>query len=63
MKTMPNLHLIDQPRWRAWLVAWFARILGVCIHVEGIPLGSNRARRIKTQRGMAQQASGESPAG
>lgn len=61
---MLNLHLVeDQPRWRVWLVAWCARIIGVCIHVEGIPFGSNRSRRNQAQRGLAQQASGESPTG
>ncbi len=43
---MLNLHLIEkQPRWRIALVAWFAKLVGVCIHVEGIPFGSVRTRR------------------
>jgi hypothetical protein len=44
-KTMRNLNLVeDQPHWRVALVALFAQFMGVCIHVEGIPFGSNRSR-------------------
>jgi hypothetical protein len=43
---MVNLQLIqDQPRWRVALVATIARLVGVLIHVEGIPFGSGRTRR------------------
>lgn len=42
---MMNLQLIEnQPRWRVATVARFAKLMGVCIHVEGIPFGSNRSR-------------------
>jgi hypothetical protein len=45
---MLNLQLVeDQPRWRVALVARFARLIGVLIHVEGIPFGSNRCRRVR----------------
>lgn len=61
---MLNLHLVeDQPRWRVWLVAWCARILGVCIHVEGIPFGKNRSRTNKAQQRLGAQASGQSTTG
>lgn len=47
---MMNLKLIErQPRWRVWVVAWFSRVMGVCIHVEGIPFGSIRLRKVRTQ--------------
>jgi hypothetical protein len=43
---MTNLRLIEYaPRWRIALVAHVARLLGVRIHVEGIPFGSNRHQR------------------
>lgn len=43
---MVNLQLIEnQPRWRVWLIARAAQILGVLIHVEGIPFGSSRNHR------------------
>lgn len=43
---MVNLKLIQcQPRWRVAVVAWFARVVGVMIHVEGLPLGSSRNYR------------------
>ncbi len=42
---MMNLKLVeDQPRWRVAVVAIFAKLMGVLIHVEGIPFGSNRTR-------------------
>lgn len=54
---MINLHLIEeQPRWRIAVVHWFAKAMGVCIHVEGIPFGSSRTRR------MGQRESGEAGA-
>lgn len=38
-----NIDLIeDQPRWRVLLVAWFAKLVGVLFHVEGLPFGSGR---------------------
>lgn len=44
---MINLHLIEeQPHWRVAFVHWFAKAMGVCVHVEGIPFGSSRTRRI-----------------
>lgn len=47
---MMNLQLIErQPHWRVWMVAWFSRIMGVCIHVEGIPFGSSRLRKKRTE--------------
>ncbi|MCK1718849.1 hypothetical protein [Bradyrhizobium sp. 141] len=43
---MPNLDLIEhQPHWRIWLVAKFSRLMGVTVHVEGIPFGSGRLRK------------------
>lgn len=40
---MLNLKLVeDQPRWRVAVVARCAQLMGVLIHVEGIPFGSNR---------------------
>lgn len=42
---MMNLKLIRwQPHWRVALVARFAQIVGVQIHVEGIPFGSSRTK-------------------
>lgn len=47
---MMNLHLIErQPHWRVWVVANFAKLMGVCIHVESIPFGSIRTRKKRTQ--------------
>lgn len=57
---MMNLQLIEnQPRWRIWVVARFAKLMGVCIRVEGIPFGSIRTLK-KTSE--AQTAMG-APAG
>ena len=40
---MMNLKLIErQPHWRVRAVAWLSRMMGVLIHVEGIPFGSSR---------------------
>lgn len=61
---MLNLHLVeDQPRWRVWLVARFAQLIGVLVHVEGIPFGKTCTRRNQTQRGLEEEASGQSPTG
>jgi hypothetical protein len=35
----------DQPRWRVAVVATFAKLMGVLIHVEGVPFGSSRSRQ------------------
>ena len=46
---MLNLQLVErQPLWRVWIVANFAKLMGVCIHVEGIPFGSARTRKERT---------------
>lgn len=43
---MFNLHLIEnQPHWRVALVARFAQLIGVMVHVEGFPFGSKRNYR------------------
>lgn len=43
---MMNLQLVeDQPRWRVAVVVYFAKLMGVCIHVEGLPFGSIRSRK------------------
>lgn len=56
---MKSLHLVQyQPRWRVALVARFAQLMGVLIHVEGFPFGS---ARLDTSRGEASGAEG--PAG
>lgn len=53
---MLNLQLVqDQPRWRVALVARFAQLMGVLIHVEGIPFGSNRKRTRRPQDTMGAQ--------
>lgn len=45
---MLNLkHVEDQPRWRVAAVAYFAKMMGVFIYVEGIPFGSNRLCKIR----------------
>ena len=60
---MMNLQLIErQPHWRVWVVAWFSRIMGVCIHVEGIPFGSSRLRKRRTEAEAA-LGTGESSQG
>ncbi len=47
---MLNLQLIEnQPRWRVAIVARFAQLMGVCIHVEGIPFGSSRSRKERSE--------------
>ncbi len=52
---MLNLQLIeDQPRWRVAVVATFAKLMGVCIHVEGIPFGSSRSRARRPQEEMGE---------
>lgn len=46
---MLNLKFVeDQPRWRVGGVALFAKLMGVLIHVEGIPFGSGRSRKKQT---------------
>lgn len=51
---MNNLHLIgEQPRWRVAIVALLAKLMGVLIHVEGIPFGSVRTRRRKDREAAA----------
>jgi hypothetical protein len=46
---MRNLKLIeDQPRWRVAVVAYFAKLMGVLVKVEGFPFGS--ARKLKPRR-------------
>ena len=40
---MVNLTLLEEtPRWRAYAAAKCAKLLGIRIHIEGIPFGSNR---------------------
>lgn len=54
---MLNLeHIESQPRWRVAVVHYFAKLMGVCIHAEGIPFGSTRSRR---KRAAAAGALGE----
>lgn len=51
---MSNLQYVEQqPRWRVGAVAAFARIMGVCINVEGIPFGSSRTRKPQDRHGVA----------
>lgn len=58
---MTNLHLIEgQPRWRVFLVHYFAKMGGVLIHVEGYPLGSSRTLRAQPGEAMAAQAAEDS---
>lgn len=48
-----NLKFVeDQPRWRVAVVALFAKLIGVLIHVEGIPMGSNRSWKHKAGESM-----------
>lgn len=55
---MMNLHFVEnQPRWRVAIVARFARLIGVLIHVEGIPFGSSRNY---SQRGESAGSQGAS---
>lgn len=54
---MMNLKLVEgQPHWRIWIVAWFARLMGALIHVEGIPFGSSRVYR-KRRKAAGETAS------
>jgi hypothetical protein len=47
---MLNLKFVEeQPKWRVAVVAYVAKIMGICIHVEGIPFGSARTRRKRAQ--------------
>ena len=59
---MLNLKFIEsQPRWRVAVVALFAKLMGVLIHVEGIPFGSARSRK-KQAPGLVGKASAASQA-
>lgn len=59
---MLNLKLIeDQPHWRVSLVARFAALLGVLIHVEGIPFGSNRTRKHQVTETMGDEGGCAAP--
>lgn len=49
----------NQRRWRVAVVAVFAKLMGVLIHVEGVPMGSNRACKHQTPKGVG--ASGGGP--
>lgn len=61
---MLNLHLIEnQPHWRVALVALFAQLMGVLIHVEGIPFGSNRSRKKQVSENLGGQAQGMAAVG
>lgn len=43
---MQNVNLIRwQPRWRVAVVARVAQMLGILVHVEGIPFGSSRTMK------------------
>jgi hypothetical protein len=54
---MLNLKFIEfQPRWRVAAVALFAKLMGVLIHVEGAPFGSNRSRKSQTTGSMGETA-------
>lgn len=45
---MRNLHLIQgQPKWRVAVIAIMAKLLGILIHVEGLPFGSSRLRVVQ----------------
>ena len=53
---MLNLKFVEgQPHWRVAVVARFAQLMGVLIHVEGIPFGSNRKRTHRPQDSMGAQ--------
>ena len=55
---MLNLKRVEsQPRWRVAVVHYFAKLMGVCIHVEGIPFGSPRKRRAQEGERMAEAQS------
>jgi hypothetical protein len=48
---MMNLSLVkNQPRWRVAAVAAVAKLMGVVIHVEGVPFGSYRSRSRHPQK-------------
>lgn len=50
---MLNLvHIEEHPRWRIAVLATAAKLMGVCIHVEGIPFGSSRQRKPKAGKRM-----------
>ena len=53
---MLNLHHVeDQPHWRVAIVARFAQLMGVLIHVEGIPFGSNRSWKKQTRGRLGEE--------
>lgn len=61
---MQNLKFVEcQPHWRVGIVALFTKLMGVLIHVEGIPMGSGRSRK-KQATGVVGEASasGQAPA-
>ena len=59
---MLNLKLIERhPRWRVWVVANLAKLMGVQIHVEGIPFGSSRTREPQARSGVAGSAGQTTP--
>jgi hypothetical protein len=37
-----NLKMISQPSWKVLVIDFVARMLGLLVHVEGIPVGSSR---------------------
>lgn len=54
---MKNLNLIEtQPRWRVAIVALFAKLMGVTIHVKSIPFGSNRTQKHNAATALGNQA-------
>lgn len=56
---MLNLKFVEeQPHWRVALVAYFAKLMGVMIHIEGIPFGSSRSRRMAGRDGVARAGHG-----
>jgi hypothetical protein len=61
---MQNLKFVEcQPRWRVGIVALFAKLMGVLIHVEGIPMGSGRSRKKQAPGQMGGAASPSQAAG
>lgn len=39
---MYNLNLVTQDSWRVRIVHYVAKAVGLLVHVEGIPFGTNR---------------------
>lgn len=50
------LHIEEQPRWRVAIIAALAKLIGVRIHVEGYPLGSNRNWKPKARASVVGSA-------